>query len=901
MTEFTGRSAVIVTALFLATAQGALAQGRATNSILLQPSGCSATQGVEQPWLNPAYSPECRAQYVLDSFKTLDEKLDALLAPGFGAAKWMTDRGLPMLRGGDGPAGVRGAGVAVTSFPSPLSVAASFDAQTAQLYGSTLGAEFHDFGMNRMGGPALDVTRTWNFGRSTESFGEDPFLIASMAGPEIAAIQSHHVLSMAKHFAVYTQEQGRGGDHPLRLKPAGNNLVSERAIREIYFPGFEAAVKVGKVGQIMCSFPRINGIYACEHPSILSVLKGEWGFDGSVVPDFPDAQRSIIAAVNAGLDTGTMVGTAPTTGGGQGLGAIPIDNTFNGENLRTAVQEGKVSAARIDDLILRRLVSNFRVGAFDHPAKRIGEDVSTPERRATATEIITRGAVLLKNTDGILPLGPQVKSVAIIGDQAGPGATVAELGSAHVNPFHLTPVLTAVRERAGNSMQVVYARGTLGLERLPAIPTSMVRSVDGKAGFRAEYFANPRLDFSAAPFLARQEPAVNNVDLPTTGGFPPDRAWSARWTGLFTPFEEGVQHFTLNGSGTARLYIAGKLVGEYANNDFSDTLYANVSMTAGKAVEVRVEWTPRVTVAIGADEQMGTTLGPVVRLGWSGPNDLIATAVAAARQADVAVVFVGHKVGEGMDRQHLALSNDQDALIEAVAAVNPHTVVVLQTGGAVSMPWLSKVAGVLQTWLGGDSTGPATAKLLFGDAEPGGRLPVTFPSDESQGPARERHQYPGTLDATGAIDQVHFDEDLLVGYRYWDAKGQVPLFPFGYGLSYTRFEVTGRGVTTTADGGARVNVAVRNTGTRNGSEVIQVYLGFPPAAGEPPKQLKGFAKVELKPGEARTLHIALSPQAFKHWDSAQQRWRVQGGQYQVMVGTSSRDIKYSKALGMAGR
>jgi beta-glucosidase len=289
---------------------------------------------------------------------------------------------------------------------------------------------------------------------------------------------------------------------------------------------------------------------------------------------------------------------------------------------------------------------------------------------------------------------------------------------------------------------------------------------------------------------------------------------------------------------------------------------------------------------------MGTMLGPVVHLGWSGPNDLIANAVSAARKADVAIVFVGHKVGEGADRMTLALPNDQDALIAAVAAANPRTIVVLQTGGAVTMPWLNKVAAVLEMWLPGDAFGPAAARLVFGDDEPGGRLPLTFPKDESQGPAQLTSQYPGTLDSTGALQDVHYDERLEVGYRFWDAHDQAPLFPFGYGLSYASTQISAHSARLTADGGAEVDVLLKNTGARPGSEVAQAYIGFPAQSGEPPKQLKAFRKVMLKPGESRSLTIKLEPRVFAHWDEQQSRWRVTAGTYRIMVGRSSRDMVY---------
>lgn len=857
-----------------------------------QPANCPGIAG--SPWLDRDAIPLCRARYVLESIGSLDEKLSILMENNGG--KWLTSRGLPVLAGSDGPAGVRAGGLAVTAFPTPLAMAASFDPETAHLYGSLIGQEFFDTGLNVMTGPALDVPRTWHFGRTTESLGEDPYLISAMVAPEIQGIQSRHVIATAKHYAVYNQEQGRAGDAPLRSRPASNAVVSERIIREIYLPGFESAIRTGGAGQVMCAFPRINGVYACENRALFNILKKEWGFDGLVEPDFPDAQRSIVEAINAGLDTGIMAGsTLPARPSPSGA-LLPLDNRFNGENLREAVRAGKIPVSRVDDLILRRLIPGFRTGAFDNPGKRVAGDVSTPARRTQAADMVVRGAVLLKNRDGVLPLSSHT-NIAVIGHQAGSGAVVAELGSGRIPPSHLEPVLPALRARAGGKAQITYAQGTLGLDPLPPMPAAMVRGPGGEAGFRAEYFANSNFDFSGSPFLTRQENGVNNRDIPRQA--PADHGWSVRWTGMFTPDQSGIQHFTLIGSGSARLFIDGKPMGHFDLVDFTDTLYANIAMTAGKPVEIRVEWTPRTVLSDTTTEAMGTMLGPVIQLGWSGPNDLIAKAVAAARKADVALVFVGQKVGEGADRMTLALPNDQDALIAAVAAANPRTVVVLQTGGAVTMPWLDKVAAVLEMWLPGDAFGPAAARLLFGDDDPGGRLPLTFPKDESQGPAQQSAQYPGTRDVSGALEDVHYDEGLEVGYRFWDAHNQAPLFPFGYGLSYTQFQITGRGIRSTADGGAAVDVVVRNTGLRAGSEVVQAYVGFPAEVGEPPKQLKAFQKVMLKPGESRSLSLALPPKAFAHWGG--QGWTVTAGAYRIMIGRSSRDIVYRGQVTLPGK
>lgn len=854
------------------------------------PANCPApAAGEMQPWLNTKYTPRCRAQFVLNQLKTIDAKFAFLSAGGPGRAgagqpNPMTAMGL--IRGGgvDGPAGVaRGSGV--TAFPTPLSVAATFDPALAARFGDLMGQDFFAAGQNGVTGPAMDMARTWHFGRVTESFGEDPFLAAAIVAPEVAAIQSHHVLATMKHFAVYTQEQNRSGDQPTGYKTANNEELSERALREIYLPDFRAAVVKGGGGGIMCSFPRVNGTYACENAHTLGILKNEWGFDGTVLPDYPDAQRTIIPAFLAGLDSGTMAPAAPGRGGDA--------PAFAGQkSLREGVDDGSVPVSRIDDMILRRLVPAFRIGVFENPATRKGDDISTQERRTAAAELITAGSVLLKNQGGILPLAPAVKSVAIIGAQATAQAVAVEQGSAYVKPTHLWPVLDAVRERAGQTVKVTFAQGTLGLNPLPNVPKAMLKTPGGEAGVRVEYFANTKRDFTGQPLAVRTEDAFYIDKSPAIDGLPKNLQWSARFTATFTPAVTGVQKFTLYGSGSARLFIGDKLIGEYLRADFTDTVFANVEMTAGQPVPIRIEFTPRVSFGNAARDQFDLKLGVYNALGWSAPDSLIEQAVAAAKASDVAVVFAGHRVGEGMDRLSLGLPNDQDALIAAVAKANPRTVVVLNTGGAVTMPWLAQVAGVLEMWLPGDAYGTAAARLLFGDAEPGGRLPVTFPKDESQGPATKPSQYPGSLYEDDSIDTTHFDEGIFIGYRYWDQYRQEPLFPFGFGLSYTTFTMKGLGVAKDADG-VSVSVSVKNSGKRAGNEIVEVYLGFPASAGEPPRQLKGMAKVALKPGEEQTVRVHLDSDAFRYWDEKANAWATAPGAYQVMVGRSSRDIVYT--------
>ncbi len=507
-------------------------------------------------------------------------------------------------------------------------------------------------------------------------------------------------------------------------------MISQKALREIYLPGFEAAVTRGRVGGVMCAFPRINGTYACENPQLFDILKREWRFDGTVTPDFPSGQRSIARALAAGLDSGAF---GPTT--------------FNSglakeKPLRQAVADGDIPEARIDDLILRRLVPMFRIGLYDDPQKKGEGPVSTPEHRAAAAQLLTEGTVLLKNERGILPFGANVRSVAVIGAQATGEAVVVEQGSPYVKPAHFEPALDAIKARAGKGAKVSFARGTLGLAPLPLPADGLFRTSDGQPGFRADYVANMRMDFSGTLIGSETVRTIDLAKAPDIAGLPADNAWSVRYSGRFTPTKSGVHKFSLHGSGSARLVVDGVERGHFELADFGSQAFANVALAAGKAVDIRIDYTPSAALRPIRMSQFAMDMGLTLRFGYAPPDDLIAQAAKAAKAADVAVVFVGQREGEGMDRTSLTLQNDQDALIEAVAAANPRTVVVLNTGGPVAMPRLRKVAGVMEMWKPGDAFGTAAAQLLFGDREPGGRLPITFPVDETQGPATLPRQFP---------------------------------------------------------------------------------------------------------------------------------------------------------------
>jgi beta-glucosidase len=513
----------------------------------------------------------------------------------------------------------------------------------------------------------------------------------------------------------------------------------------------------------------------------------------------------------------------------------------------------------------------IRIGLFDHPVNGLGAaNVSTPAHRALAEQIAEQGSVLLKNS-GVLPLGPRVRSLAVIGAAAGDAAQFGEGGSGSVNPSETITPVQGITTRAGSSVRVTYAAGTLGTAPLPVLTGSALRSPSGAAGFQGTYYSTT--DWTGTPVATRTDASIDFTAAPVTS-LPP--AWSGRWVGTLTPPTSGDYRFSLTGNGGFRLWVNGHLIADnkYANLPIT-RLPEPIHLTAGKPVSIRVEY----TTAGG----FGTDL----HLGWQPPDlTLRDQAVAAARAADVAVVFVNDVTGEGSDRSSLALPGDQNQLIEAVARANPRTVVVLNTGGPVLAPWLSHVPGVFEVWYPGQEYGTAIARLLYGDVNPSGKLPMTWPANEQQGPASQYSDL--------HLVNERYSEGVDVGYRWYDATGQRPLFPFGHGLSYSTFRYSNLRVTPAGRATFTVTARVTNTGAHAGADVAQLYLGAPATAHEPPKQLKGYDKVDLRPGQSTIVRFRITAQDLASWRGG--RWTVVPGTYTVMVGNSSRSLPLTGRL-----
>jgi len=856
-------AASVVSALALVVAAAGLSASAQATTNASQVRG--DTSG--QPWRNPGQPAQARAGELLAALTT-DQKIQ--LALGNFAA--LASFGVPLLNADDGPDGLRNPGT--TAMPSGQALAATFDRALAFAYGQVVGSEARGEGFNEWLGPAVDIDRTPLAGRQPEAEGEDPFLAGNTAAQVVLGAQGQHVIATLKHYTAYNQDFGRIGfenaPSPFARGPAVDVAVSERALQEIYEEPFRIAVQQGGLDSVMCSYNQINGLPSCQNPTTLGDLETGDGFNGFVVPDFGFAVRDPVTAAQAGVDLPALPGD-----GSGGLTAADFTS-------------GQVPASRLDDIDKRILYAIFASGVFDNPLPATpATEVSTQAHQQVATQVAEAGMVLLKNDKQVLPLSGKARSIAVIGP-SGTDAVFTSGGSAGVPlaPGQAVTPLAGITARAASAgVQVTSAQGSAGDVASPTlVPSSALTPASGTGpGLLGTYWSNG--DFSGAPVLTRVDPTVDLSAAPSQTG----ALWSAKWTGTLTPAETGLYRFSLAESGIATLKIAGQTFGpayreatQFVTGP-SYVLQGTVRLTAGKPVPVEIDYSS--TSGLFSQE---------IHFGWQTPSQSgIPAAVAAARAADVAIVFANDAQGEGMDRTSLSLPGDQDQLIEAVAAANKRTIVVLNTGGPVLMPWLNSVDGVVEAWYPGQTFGTAIAAVLFGDASPAGRLPVTFPASDTQGPApaTQPQHYPGVNGV------VSYDEGLDVGYRWYDATGQRPLFPFGYGLSYENFAVSG--VHASYDphgGGATVAATVTNTSSRSGPATLQLYLESPPAAQEPPKQLKGYSNVDLAPGQSKLVLFRLSASDLAYYDATSSRFTVAPGRYTVLVGTSSTELDHAASF-----
>lgn len=789
---------------------------------------------------------------------TLAEKA-ALVA---GADMWCTlpvDRlGIPALQVSDGPNGVRGRddnlGETSVCFPVGVALGATWNPDLVRQVGAGLAVEARRKGAQVLLAPTVNIHRTPIAGRNFECFAEDPYLSGMIASAYINGLQSRGVAACIKHFVANDQEFERFSI---------SSEVAERPLHEIYLEPFRLALENANPWTLMSAYNRINGTHASENKSLLrDILKEKWGYDGLVISDW----------------YGTYSDNVP--GGALDLEMPGPARWMNPEKIVAAVLAGNLPESHLDDKVRRLLRLLGRVGLWEQGAEEtaVPSSVDPQLPRAAAAEAI----VLLKNEGDLLPLNPdKPQTIAVIGENA-QWAQIMGGGSSQVNPQYMISPLAGIQARVGEQVTVAYEVGTL-LHRLPPLmDIQWLKAVDGRsAGLTLSYYHN--LDLSGEPAHVDNVAKSEVAWFGTVNPFVDPTHFSLRLAGALTAPTAGAYQLHLWSIGRARLLVDGAVVIDHwaAEEDMDRQTAVTLHLTPDQPANILVEY----ITDPGA-------VWRVLRLGCLPPvpTDPLQAAVDLAAQADAAIVVAGltrEWEGEGFDRADMALVGRQNELISRVAAANPNTIVVLNVGSPVEMPWLAEVPAVLQQWYGGQEAGNALADVLFGDVAPSGKLPTTFPVRLEDNPA--------FINYPGENGRVHYGEGIFVGYRYYDKKRVDPQFPFGHGLSYTSFAYDNlrlNGETFGPGDEILVSVDVTNSGQRAGQEVVQVYVrDVESRLVRPLQELKAFAKIHLEPGERQTVTLRLTRQSLAYYDPAFSDWVAEPGEFEVRVGSSSRDIR----------
>jgi beta-glucosidase len=778
----------------------------------------------------------------------------------------------------DGPHGVRanqpdtGRVVSLaTSFPTGVAMASSWNIELIERLGVALGEETRALGCDILLGPCVNIVRTPLAGRNFESYSEDPYLAGRIGVAYVRGVQSQNVGTSLKHYACNNQEDERS---------RGSSQVDERTLREIYLPHFEAVVKEANPWTVMCSYNRINGVYASQNYYLLTeILREEWGFQGAVISDW-GANHTIFESLVGGLDL-----------------EMPGPAKYYGSLLMEALRNWQVQAETVDRAARRILRMVIQSGKMDGSTKRLVGSVNTPEHQSLAREVAEESITLLKNNNNLLPLNTsQWRSIAVIGPNAA-DYPVSGGGSSCLEPPYQVSVLKGIMDKLGNKLEVRYEQGCDNYIELPTLRADCLVPAHGtELGMWGEYFNNTA--FHGEPVLQRLDRKLNFWWFSSGPTKEIGEQFSVRWSAALTAPTTGRYTFKLSNSGTARLYLDGKKLiesqtditpGEFIPSEEA----AQVDLSANEAYNLRVEFVKPAEAIFGHIQVMFAHTPPPEQ------DDRLARAVELAKRCDAAIVVVGMPESyetEGRDRQNLELPGRQNELIEAVCKANRNTVVILICGSPVTMPWIESVPALLHAYYPGLEGGNAIARVLVGEVNPSGKLTVTYPRRLEDTPAFTHMSY-------GGAREVIYGEGIFVGYRYYDARGIEPLFPFGYGLSYTAFEYSGLQAPKSIQPGETIQVSIhiKNTGKYDGKEVVQLYVhDIESSLVRPPKELKGFAKVSLHQGEERRIQFTLDERALSYYDPQRKGWVAESGEFEILVGSSSDDIRARAVLTLTG-
>ncbi len=790
---------------------------------------------------------------------TLDEKATLTAGDNLWQLTGIPRVGLPAMKVTDGPNGARGnmkGGMTSACFPCGVALGATWDTELVQRIGVELAKETRAKGASVLLAPTINIHRTPLNGRNFECYAEDPFLTGKMATAYVQGLQSQQVAACLKHYVCNDSEHQR---------MVLNVLVDERTLREIYLLPFEMAIKEGGAWAVMAAYNRVNGDFAAASPFLLQdVLKGEWGFDGLVMSDW-FGTKSTVGCFVGGLDL-----------------EMPGPGFMLGSTLADRIRTGELATEQLDDKVRRYLRLADRTGVLDSEGIPPEQARDNADTRQIAYEAATASLVLLKNERNVLPLDSQrLASLAVIGPNARIGSIMGG-GSAIVNAPYQHHPLQSIQDLVADTTEIRYEMGCTNHKFCPLLEPEMLGT-----GVRIEYFNNHTL--TGEPVATEMR---NSTELLWFGSLPDavQPGFAARVTFAFQPITSGLYEFGLITAGVGRLQIGDDtVINNWEEYEPGETFFGMGSAEKRYRCHFTANTTTPITLEFAC--QPGAPFG-VLRLGVVPPlpNDAIERAAQTAAQADAAIVVVGLNQdweGEGHDRLHMDLSGRQNELVAAVAARNPNTVVVVNASSPITMPWLDDVAAVLYAWYPGQEFGRALADVLFGVVNPAGRLPITLP--------HRLQDTPGYVNYPGEKGQVRYGEGIFVGYRHYDVRDMVPLFPFGHGLSYASFVYKNLTVNgdVHADGSSLcVGIDVQNTSARAGDEVVQLYIGQTDAAFlRPIRELKGFQRVHLAPGECRRIEFPITGRDLSYFDVRTQTWQADVGTYRIEVGASSRDIR----------
>jgi beta-glucosidase len=788
---------------------------------------------------------------------TLQQKLELIGGVDSMFIRAEPSAGFPRLKMSDGPDGVRTWGPD-TAYAGGIALAAAWDPTLAHEMGVSIAHDARSRGVHFLLGPGVNIYRAPMGGRNFEYFGEDPYLSGQTAAAYIRGVQSQGVIATVKHFDANNEEYDR---HNV------SSDMDERTLREIYLSAFEAAVKEGGVGAVMNSYNLLNGVHATQNKHLnIDILKGDWKFNGILMSDW-DATYSAVGAANNGLDL-----------------EMPSGQFMNPANLTSAVKSGQVSEATINDKVRRIFVTAIRFGFLNRDQYEPEIPRYTQEGRQVALQEALESITLLKNDGPLLPLDPEkIRTIAVVGPDAWPAVPGAG-GSSQVDAFQPISIMTGLSNALAGKAKVLYAAGLPTADELFSATEFCDASGTGTQ-VKAEIFDNP--DFSGTPTVA----TVQHIDSFRSGEWAPPshQHRSIRYTTQFMPTKTEDYLFLAGaeGSDAYKLIVDGKTVIDQTPHEGQAPRYVELPLTAGKAASIELDYRP----AYGS---------PHIGLGVRGVDELVSPeAKKIAAIADAVVVAVGFDPStesEGMDRT-FTLPFGQDQLIDAVAKANSHTIVDITAGGNVDMHrWLDNVPVLLHNWYPGQEGGRALAAILLGEHDPEGHLPVSFERSWDENPVHDSY-YPAPH-APGQTPHVFYKEGVFLGYRYYTTYDKKPLFPFGFGLSYTTFSFSHLGVSpeqASADSPITVSFDVTNTGQRAGATVAQVYVGDPSAkVKRPVKELKGFEKVRLSPGETRHITVSLDRRSLAWWSDRKNDWEVDPGKFVVFVGDSSENTPLTR-------